>query len=318
MLFQYDLVATRNPGESKQGTKGTPIPLFGNYFGFQMRGDRLLLQYRVDINIDEDRTCARKSIVKRIKDKIPAYLFDGTIMHTMERIFPEADGKSKEFDSQTDDGQFCKVILKMVGEVQPTDHHYLQVYNIIMRRMMETLDLQELRRNYYDANASILIPQYNLEVWPGYITSIRQHEHEVLMVTEIDHKILRTDTALRQMNLIMDKTHSQDAVKKGLIGCIVMTRYNKKTYRVDDIDFALRVTCKRFYSANISTHAMILQPARRSRQREESADGRAPFSCGSHGFACCSVNLYSISGHDTFFKRRIIWLSYAILTAMIG
>jgi len=239
---QYDLVATRNPGESKQGTKGTPIPLFGNYFGFQMRGDRLLLQYRVDINIDEDRTFARKSIVKRIKDKIPAYLFDGTIMHTMERIFPEADGKSKEFDSQTDDGQFCKVILKMVGEVQPTDHHYLQVYNIIMRRMMETLDLQELRRNYYDANASILIPQYNLEVWPGYITSIRQHEHEVLMVTEIDHKILRTDTALRQMNLIMDKTHSQDAVKKGLIGCIVMTRYNKKTYRVDDIDFALRVT----------------------------------------------------------------------------
>ena len=212
-----------------------------------MRGDRLLLQYRVDLNIDEDRTFARKSIVKRIKDKIPTYLFDGTIMHTMERIFPEADGKSKEFDSQTDDGQFCKVVLKMVGEVQPTDHHYLQVYNIIMRRMMETLDLQELRRNYYDPNASIMIDQYNLEVWPGYITSIRQHEHAVLMVTEIDHKILRTDTAMRQMQLVMSKTNSQDAVKKALIGCIVMTRYNKKTYRVDDIDFTQRVTCKKIF-----------------------------------------------------------------------
>ena len=116
-----------------------------------------------------------------------------------------------------------------------------------MRRMMETLDLQELRRNYYDPNAAIMIDQYNLEVWPGYITSIRQHEHAVLMVTEIDHKILRTDTALTQMQLVMKKTNSQDAVKKALIGSIIMTRYNKKTYRVDDIDFSQRVTCKQTF-----------------------------------------------------------------------
>ena len=252
IIIQYDLVATSNPGESKQGFKGTPIQLLGNYFGFKMKADRLLLQYRVDLNIDEDRTFVRKSIVKRIKEKLPAYLFDGTMMHTMERVFPEAHGKSKEFDSQTDDGQFCKVILKMVGEVQPTDHHYLQVYNIIMRRMMETLDLQELRRNYYDPNASIIIKEYNLEVWPGYITSIRQHEHAVLMVTEIDHKILRTDTALRHMQMVMSKTNSQDAVKRALIGCIVMTRYNKKTYRVDDIDFKQKVSCEHWFLSFIN------------------------------------------------------------------
>jgi hypothetical protein len=49
------------------------------------------------------------------------------MMHTMERVFPDGQTKTKEFDSATEDDKVCKVILKLVGEVQPTDHHYLQV-----------------------------------------------------------------------------------------------------------------------------------------------------------------------------------------------
>ncbi len=131
-------------------------------------------------------------------------------MHTFERIFP-AQQKEQEFPSQTDDGTVCVVKIRLVGEVHPTDHHYIQVrhctlrlkttrqlthvpptkkvYGIILRKTMEGLKLQEIRRNYYDYAASQSIPRFNLEVWPGYETSIRQHEREVLLCADVANKV---------------------------------------------------------------------------------------------------------------------------------
>lgn len=38
------------------------------------------------------------------------------------------------------------------------------------------------------------LPDHHIELWPGYVTSIRQHEDQILMVAEITHKVMRTDT----------------------------------------------------------------------------------------------------------------------------
>lgn len=35
---------------------------------------------------------------------------------------------------------------------------------------------------------------HNIELWPGYVTSIRQFENSILMCAEITHKVMRTDT----------------------------------------------------------------------------------------------------------------------------
>ncbi len=75
---RHDLVVTRRPGESKQGTTGAPIKLVANYFKFNRKTERVLLQYRVDLSISEDFTGNRKKIVRRIKDRLPPHLFDGT------------------------------------------------------------------------------------------------------------------------------------------------------------------------------------------------------------------------------------------------
>ena len=40
---------------------------------------------------------------------------------------------------------------------------------------MENLQLELIRRDNFDATkAAILLKQYKLELWPGYVTSIRQ------------------------------------------------------------------------------------------------------------------------------------------------
>ncbi|PSN42981.1 hypothetical protein C0J52_13213 [Blattella germanica] len=47
---------------------------------------------------------------------------------------------------------------------------------------------RDVGRYYFDAQSRQRINEYKLELWPGYITSIRQHEQELLLCTEITHK----------------------------------------------------------------------------------------------------------------------------------
>lgn len=46
----------------------------------------------------------------------------------------------------------------------------------------------------------VAIPQYQLELWPGYVSSIRQFEYDILMSAEITHKVMRQQTLLDILN----------------------------------------------------------------------------------------------------------------------
>lgn len=39
-----------------------------------------------------------------------------------------------------------------------------------------------------------------ITIWPGYTTTIREHETNLLLNVEVQHKLLRGDTALEIMN----------------------------------------------------------------------------------------------------------------------
>ena len=65
----------------------------------------------------------------------------------------------------------------------------------------------------------MLLKSWKLELWPGYVTSIRQHEKEVLLCCEVSTKILRNDTVLDQL-----KTCAQSGNLK--VRVIVTVRMN--------------------------------------------------------------------------------------------
>ena len=94
---------------------------------------------------------------------------------------------------------------------------------------MENMQLELIRRDYYDPKAAIILKQHKLELWPGYVTSIRQHESKILLCCEIGNKVLRTDTVLEQIEDIFQRSGNNTAVfrssvEKALLGCIVITR----------------------------------------------------------------------------------------------
>lgn len=54
------------------------------------------------------------------------------------------------------------------------------------------------------------IPEYRFELWPGYQTSIRQHEHDVLMGVEITHKVMRQENLLDILGRVRSNARGGD------------------------------------------------------------------------------------------------------------
>lgn len=82
-----------------------------------------------------------------------------------------------------------------------------------------------------------------MELWPGYTTSIRQHEEDILVCAEITHKVMRMETIYD----IMARTRREErdfkkAFMERVLGTTVLTAYNNKTYRIDDVNFDKRAS----------------------------------------------------------------------------
>jgi len=223
---------------TKKGSGGSSIDVIANYFSLVQRPDWKLYQYKVEYTPDIEDPKVRKALLYQHKEKVPKFLTDGFRLDTTVRL--NADNTDLLLTStKSQDSSQVVIKLKYVGEILPSDYAYLQFYNIVLRAAMEKLELELIRRDYYDPKAAVVMKNYKLEIWPGYVTSIRQHEKNVLLCCEISNKILRTDTVLDQMEELHRRggstTSFRSTVEKALLGAIVMTRYNNKTYRVDEI-----------------------------------------------------------------------------------
>ena len=64
---------------------------------------------------------------------------------------------SSFFIQRESDGVVITITIKFVHEVQPTDSHYMQFFNIVLRSAMEKLQLEEIRRNYYDPKVRYIL-----------------------------------------------------------------------------------------------------------------------------------------------------------------
>ncbi len=98
-------------------------------------------------------------------------------------------------------------------------------------------------------------------MWPGYVTVVDELKGGLHVLCDVSHRVLRTDTVYdllrelkRKVSVLFlicsyiienyfiifqnEKTVLTEATK-ALLGAIVLTRHNNKTYRIDDIDYTL-------------------------------------------------------------------------------
>jgi hypothetical protein len=103
----------------------------------------------------------------------------------------------------------CLLVLCDFVSISAHDYHFMCVCVCVavFRLIFVTLGmLFQVGRYYYDPMEQIVMNWHKLEVWPGYVTSIRHHEKELLLCVDLTHKVMRQDTVY---NLLCECSRSQ-------------------------------------------------------------------------------------------------------------
>ncbi|XP_022109192.1 piwi-like protein 1 [Acanthaster planci] len=220
----------------KRGKKGKTVELLTNCFRLRADGQWLLYQYDVKFSPEVDSRRARHALLRSHSEIVDGPMaFDGMILFLLRRL----DQPVTRFETKRRDSDAVVTItITLTSELPPNSPTYLQVYNIIFRKILRLVGFEQIGRNYFNPELKIDIQQHKLQLWPGFITSILQYEEEVLLMADVSHKILRTETVLDLIyHLSQTKEDWADKFKTLITGEIVLTKYNNKTYRVDDVVF---------------------------------------------------------------------------------
>ncbi|XP_041855225.1 piwi-like protein 1 [Melanotaenia boesemani] len=220
--------------DSKSGTSGAPVRLTANFFRILSRPQWVLYQYHVDFKPPMESRRLRSGLLFQHEQVFGPAQFDGAQLFLPHRL----PNQETVLHSDTRMGEKVQITVTLTNELPPTSPVCIQFYNIIFRKILKMIKMQQIGRNYYNPNDPLNIPQHKLTIWPGYVTTILNYESSIMMCTDVSHKVLRSETVLDFMVSLRQQCGSQrfpEICTKELVGLIILTKYNNKTYRIDDI-----------------------------------------------------------------------------------
>ncbi|XP_064458074.1 piwi-like protein 1 [Ornithodoros turicata] len=225
-----------------RGKSGKPVPVEVNYVRLETMPGMGVYEYHVDFNPPMDSKNVRFQLIRSdpVVEAIGrTKVFDGAKLYLPVKLPNKVTSIGSQLRS---DGSAVMVHIKFVKKTPPSQCVHL--YNVLFKKVLLCLQLTQIGRNYFDHKGRIPIPQHRLEVWPGYIQSVGEYEGGLLLNCDASFRVLRTITArdiLFEIYNAAPKDYKTKAVQ-ALVGSIVMTRYNNKTYRIDDISWDLKPT----------------------------------------------------------------------------
>uniref|UniRef100_A0AAY5KBC4 Piwi-like protein 2 n=1 Tax=Esox lucius TaxID=8010 RepID=A0AAY5KBC4_ESOLU len=219
----------------KIGTKGTPLPIGSNHITIRCRNEAVY-QYHVTFIPNVESMSMRFGMMKDHRPTTGEVVaFDGSILYLPVKMEEVIHLKSV----RRTDNQEVDIMIKMTKILPPSSDLCIPFYNVVLRRVMRILGLKLVGRNHYDPKSAVILGKHRLQVWPGYSTCIKHTDGGLYLQVDVSHKVLRNDSVLDCMNVIYQQSREsfQDECTKELIGSIVITRYNNRTYRIDDIEW---------------------------------------------------------------------------------
>jgi len=231
-------MAKRPSLSSMKERSGKFIPIITNHFPFEVKQQHIF-QYVVHFQPDIDSKSLKQKVIAEHKATIGnVYIFDGTMLFLQKHI------GDTNFVAVWK-GEQIHVSIVLTNEILPGSSAPLQLYNMLFRKILRLLKLKQIGRHYFDPNRPVSIPQHRVELWPGYFTSINPNERGTMLIADVTHKVLRMDTVLDYLYELANSTKNwKDVALKQLVGQIILTRYNNRTYRIDDIAWDLTPSSK--------------------------------------------------------------------------
>jgi len=231
--------------KTKVGTVGTPIDILCNYFEVLSQPDWVLYQYHVDFAPVVESKRMRIALFKNHDALFPLNkAFDGSTLYSLTKLHDEVTEVSSQRET---DQEIIVIKIKRVGEIVPTSPNFVHLFNLVFRRCLRLYGMKQMERNFYDMRQKYPIEQYGLDLINGFSTSIATYENKLLLCAELTHKLLHKTTILQLMGSVYntsrgDERQFRENCIRELVGRIVMTKYNDKTYKIDEIDWDAKPT----------------------------------------------------------------------------
>lgn len=141
-------------------------------------------------------------------------------------------------------GKDYKVKLVPAKIIDISSKAMIPVYNTILHKIQKEMGLIQVRDSYYNVSREKKIPMHGISVWPGYTSTIADRVGGLMLMVDLSFKVLRNQNVLA---LLKELTKQAGDVKnnalRALVGTTIMTRYNNKNYRIDDIAWDMNPTC---------------------------------------------------------------------------
>ncbi|BES88029.1 piwi-like [Nesidiocoris tenuis] len=223
-----------------KGSTGSPVNVACNYVRLSTQSGKGIFQYDVKFKPAVDARNTRFHILKQISHLIgDTKSFDGAILYLPTKL---PDDVTYATAAMPTDKSVVKVKITFVKSIPMGHPHAIHMYNVLFRRIMTILGLALHGRHFFDPHGAKPIPEFKLEVWPGFVTAIQNFEGGVMLCCDASYRVLRTQTVYELMTDLSYASKSADSWKEEfvnlVVGVRVLTRYNNKVYRVDDVDFS--------------------------------------------------------------------------------
>jgi aubergine-like protein len=199
--------------------------------------------YTVSFSPILDSVGRRKALMRTLAATLGVDMFDGAQLITPHAL----PAVSLNLKAQIPrNAQQYNIDIMFHRDLHQEEPLMIQVFNIVLKNCISMLGLTRVRQNYFDHTAPNPVRQWNLDVWPGFITSMREMESELMMNVDITYRVCRVDSVL---DMLAEHGRSNPnpevfrrTAEQELVGTIVMTRYNRMTFRVDGIEWERRPT----------------------------------------------------------------------------
>ncbi|XP_068166185.1 piwi-like protein 2 [Antennarius striatus] len=220
---------------TKTATQGPPVTISANHITILCKNEAVY-QYHVTFTPNIESMAMRFGMMKEhCSTTGEVVAFDGAILYLPVKLDEVMILKSV----RRTDNEEIQVKIQMTKILPPISDLCIPFYNVVLRRALKIIGLNLVGRNHYNPENAVILSKHRLQVWPGYSTCIKHTDGGLYLCVDVSHKVLRSDTVLDVMNVLYKQSREnfQDECTKELIGSIIITRYNNRTYRIDDIEW---------------------------------------------------------------------------------
>lgn len=137
---------------TKQGTDGKQIKLLSNYFRLVTKPQWRIVHYHVEFAPEIEIVRVRCGVLSQHAESFgTGYLFDGSQLFTTKKF----DKDVTVLQATSKQGVNYTITIKFVGYISTAEPRFLQVLNLILRRSMKGLNLEQVGRNLFDPHARV-------------------------------------------------------------------------------------------------------------------------------------------------------------------